>query len=117
MPVTTSTARPKGPVEKWSQAQAARWIRVQAKAGSVRFSYHAKDERGKEYKISPDEQIEAIRMGRILRWEPLEHPRTREPNMTMTFEFTQRTRKVVVVIAVSDGKQDIVPVTTWENPL
>lgn len=117
MSVKTSPARPYGPVAKWSQSQAARWIREQAKLGNVRFSFHAKSERGVQYAISPDEQLDAIRRGRVLRWEPSTVPKTREPNMTMTFELVQRTRKVGVVVAAIDSDPAIVAVTTWENPL
>ena len=83
----------------------------------MRFSYHAESERGVQYAIAPEEQIDAIRRGQILRWEPSAIPRTREPNMTMTFELTQRSRKVGVVVGVSDSDQFVVAITTWENPL
>lgn len=92
-----------------------RWIKASVNAGSVRFSYHAEHERGRQRNVSPDEAAEAIVKGKVVRWEPGEIPSTREPTMNMTFEYALTARSISAVASIMDEEPDVVVVTVWED--
>ena len=112
-----SLKRPKAPVAKWSQAQAARWIRSQVKEGACRITYHSGSESGPKRNISDEDAINAIKLAqRTINWEPGEIPRTREPTMTLRFVHTLKTRTIEVVTSIVDDDDDVIVVTVMGKP-